>query len=503
MYRPNVLFHVILFLSIACHEKTNSSPPAPTSPNTGPSANAGGESSQGATASGNANSESSEESEPPMPVITEKEVFKAKFRVPTLEEGFIAQTLAVQRDGNLLVGGCEVARVSHGQRLVLMRLSPDGEPDPQFTRTRIQYECGRVEKIVQLNSGKILVVGRHSMSGSGLDEFDGVHNGFVARILSNGGFDTSFGSSGKLNFDMYSGNLYDPMVTAFVQQPDGKFLFGGLAANRSERGLTLIRLNDDGTFDSGFGTEGVATIYHEAISSAPHASYVENSHFGAVRSLWVASSGHIFVSAIGNYLFPGDLNSDDIILFRVNSNGTLDTSFGEEGMLPELIYGRGSHRVIGGYGSPDTFPRTYFISQTGSEKRVHVAYNPIESHPVTSYQFSLRTYLLQWDALNWYLRLTEIADLGTPGYGEEPRAFLLAGVSEDVAHLYAGDTYTQATLSSFGEQGQVSVPCIQQGRLGQYREFGFNSLVVNKTQREVWALLQCDGDVSQIVNLTY
>jgi uncharacterized delta-60 repeat protein len=94
-------------------------------------------------------------------------------------------------------------------------------------------------------------------------------------------------------------------------QTDGKILVGGLAPN--SQGFfepAVLRYNTNGTLDSSFGTGGIVAM--------------TESNGAPVFGLAVQSDGKIV------FVAPAKLNFD---VFRLNTNGSLDTTFGANGVV--------------------------------------------------------------------------------------------------------------------------------------------------------------------------
>ncbi|WP_343632431.1 T9SS type A sorting domain-containing protein [Fluviicola sp.] len=123
----------------------------------------------------------------------------------------------------------------------------------------------------------------------------------------NGNFVTSFGTNGKVIADLYpfSGS---PEVDEFLQKavelPNGQIVMGGQAM-----GAILAKINPDGTFDTGFGTNGVVT------HSYPYVDFA--------------------VQPDGKFLIGGtqevSLYNAGFSITRLNSNGSTDNSFNGTG----------------------------------------------------------------------------------------------------------------------------------------------------------------------------
>lgn len=113
-------------------------------------------------------------------------------------------------------------------------------------------------------------------------------------LLSAGSLDGSFANGGILESSTPSNRAVDVEL-----QDDGKIVFG-------TRGSQVVRLLDDGSPDSSFGTDGVVSLT------------------GPVSDLELLDDGRILVIA-------GDDNSNGNELYRLNVDGSIDTTFGTNG----------------------------------------------------------------------------------------------------------------------------------------------------------------------------
>jgi uncharacterized delta-60 repeat protein len=200
-----------------------------------------------------------------------------------------AYSTVLQPDGKILVGG-----YSNG-KFGLVRYLENGTPDPSFgtggiVLTNIGIN-GRGSKIALQQDGKIL------MTGSGNLQFTTV------RYLPDGTPDSSFGNSGIV------GTLVDSLSTAtsLCVQRDGKIVVAG----SSVFDFALVRYRTDGSLDSAFGVNGMV-ITPVNMTSPP------------VLDVVIQDDGKI--------LAAGGLYTTHVTLARYLPDGSPDPSFGVNGM---------------------------------------------------------------------------------------------------------------------------------------------------------------------------
>lgn len=118
--------------------------------------------------------------------------------------------------------------------------------------------------------------------------------------------DGAFDSDGKVTTDFSATDT----GRAVAVQPDGKVIVAG---NTSTSGgvFTVARYNTDGTLDTSFDSDGKLTFSAQANSAA--------------TAVHVLSDGKILV---GGYFFFSTILARDFAIYRLNPNGSLDTTFG-------------------------------------------------------------------------------------------------------------------------------------------------------------------------------
>jgi len=198
--------------------------------------------------------------------------------------------IAVQTDGKIIVGGT-FTTVAGTTKNRIARLNNDGTLDTAFNTGGTVGVSGAVERLLIQPDGKIVIAGRFTTAR-------GTTQNRIARLNTNGTLDTGFNTGGTVGAN---GNIFGLGI-----QSDGKILVGGIFTTM--RGTTvnrLARLNTNGTLDTGFNTGG--TIGAD-----------DN-----IRAFIPLDTGKIIVG--GDFInIRGTLQNG---FARLNSNGTLDTTF--------------------------------------------------------------------------------------------------------------------------------------------------------------------------------
>lgn len=214
-----------------------------------------------------------------------------------------AAAVVIQRDGKIVVAGrAKVDEPDYAMDFAVVRLLSNGSPDLQFGNAgRITAGPSDITSFDYANSVALDRQGRIVMAG-----VIGNETG-VVRLLGSGGIDPSFGNEGWADVPFaYPGKL--------IVQRDGKLVVGGSADNAAA-GMAVLRLSDDGSIDTGFGTQGVSVIPFDL--GTPGARDV------------IAQSDDKLV--VAGALYFTDSNHSQAVVARLDSHGHLDSTFGDAG----------------------------------------------------------------------------------------------------------------------------------------------------------------------------
>ncbi|MHC4489187.1 MAG: hypothetical protein ACYSW7_08445 [Planctomycetota bacterium] len=215
--------------------------------------------------------------------------------------------MALQSDGKIVVTGFTHI-VGSGRRdrdLLLLRYNADGSPDSSFgTNGVVTYDGGSGDehgRVVAIQSdGKIVVAGVNGTHWYG--------DVLVFRFNADGSLDKSFGTNGVVTY----GDGRKDHAWAVAIQSDGKIVVAGSRGNYPDEDLLVLRYHADGSPDSSFGTNGVFT-------------YDSGGGYDCAESVAIQPDGKIVVAGWGQQL--------EVLLFRYNADGSLDKSFGTDGVV--------------------------------------------------------------------------------------------------------------------------------------------------------------------------
>ena len=237
-------------------------------------------------------------------------------------EADFAFAVAIQPGNKILIAGWSM--VGNGVDYSVLRLLPDGSVDLSFAKRGklldykpsgySQFKATAVQK-----DGKIIAVGfantGHNMQFA------------VARYNVDGSLDRGFADNGMrtINFGLATSLAYDVAI-----QPDGAIVVAGCAGGGNNYYIALARLNYDGSPDSSFNGNGRLLLDQNSIGLS----------IGQYARMTLQSDDKIVIAA--NIESPPSTGA--IVLVRCSSTGVLDPSFGNGGKVITNL-GSSSDRV--------------------------------------------------------------------------------------------------------------------------------------------------------------
>jgi uncharacterized delta-60 repeat protein len=314
------------------------------------------------------------------------------------------RSIAIDSLNNIVVGGNSDASIN---RYCIAKVLANGQLDTSFGTGGIILDSNPAFTNTYLTQLKIDSSDRIVMCGK--------HNGFlVVRYLSNGQLDSTFGTGGIVSSQIFG--YINSILYALAFDNLGRIVVGGEA--QYARSYGIARLLSDGSLDSTFGTSGVvitnstpvnrvSRIYSIAIDSSnrviaggfTHQSYLllrllENGQYdssfgtgGTVISQFpymgtISIINSIALDALNNIICVGEHNNSSGCVALYTSSGQLDTTFGTGGIVQYSVESRGffavafdnlDRAVVGGYSKGNA----YFLG------RILTPYSVTESPSLT------------------------------------------------------------------------------------------------------------------------
>jgi uncharacterized delta-60 repeat protein len=237
--------------------------------------------------------------------------------------------LGTQADGKTVWRG-QTAFSGDSSYEVLFRFNADGTLDTTFgTGGQVDLQLNNFTVIFASAAqpdGKLLLAGNfHSLAGLGPDDL------MLVRLNSDGTLDTSFGVNGAV--------VDQNVVGKYMSlQADGGIAIVGkdFATNNA----LVTRLNADGTVDTTFGQKGKVTLEYSDQTSANLTRVPDGGSF-TEDTLLLLPDGKILMGGNAD-IFVGGTSEVAAILERYNADGTLDTTFGNNGVVSQIWSGSGS-----------------------------------------------------------------------------------------------------------------------------------------------------------------
>jgi uncharacterized delta-60 repeat protein len=217
-----------------------------------------------------------------------------------------ASAVAVQPNGDIVTAGETV--IDRQDEILSTRMTPDGDLDPSYgnggiVTVPINGAAGvdSGDALALQTDGKIVIAGAGTPSGGGSVQFAAV------RLNPDGSLDQSFGTGGVALAPLGSQSI----ANGIKVESDGTIALVGVATVNGQKQFAAAQLNPDGSLDQSFGQGGVTT-------------------FGPPGAAW-----GLAVQPEGRLVLVGETTSatggQEFMVARLNSDGSVDQSFGQSG----------------------------------------------------------------------------------------------------------------------------------------------------------------------------
>ncbi|WKE64568.1 Ig-like domain-containing protein [Gallaecimonas kandeliae] len=265
--------------------------------------------------------------------------------------GDSAKDVQIDASGNIWLLATPTSS-SNTSSFVVTKLTASGQPDASFgTNGVATVTTSLFPKALMLHSdGSMMVAG---------DRFQ------VARLNADGSLDTGFGSGGI--FAATGLGTFDRLQYA-GEDSQGRIVLAGRANSYSK----VMRVNADGTLDTGFATSGVATISLPTTLSANGDAYYQTALLDGDK-LWLAVAGPSTNTENPNYLLRLDASGAVDSTF----NGGTPAKFGAGQQLYPLTMLKDSagRLVVGGWVSRSNYDFS-FVARINSDGSSDDSYAP-------------------------------------------------------------------------------------------------------------------------------
>ena len=215
-----------------------------------------------------------------------------------------ARAIALQPDGRVIIGGSAYYDVTFDD-LALARFTSGGALDTTFSGNgRLNIPASGsldlVRAITVLPDGRIQVGGK----------FDGGTTDMMSlRLLANGDLDPSFAGDGIFSTTLHTGEVSESMLV----RDDGRVVLGGgWRVLLPDADMALFQVDEDGTPDAGFGTNGLFRPSEPGSAST------------AITLIGMPDGGTLFLA---KRYWPGGQDQDGFV-GRVTAAGEWDPTYG-------------------------------------------------------------------------------------------------------------------------------------------------------------------------------
>lgn len=204
---------------------------------------------------------------------------------------------------------------SFSGKLLAIRLQPNGAFDTTFNDSGIVI----INTFNESYAYEAIIKddGKILIAGTAADP-SFVFSMLCIQLNSDGSLDSTFGVNGMATPRFFAA---DEFAYAMALQTDGKIILSGSTLDASGNNMpALVRLNQDGSLDTTFGVGGIATIPVTQIDNKLSNVFIQTDGK-------IVASGHFDqgLTMSGQFDF-------DILVTRFHSDGTIDTTFGTSGM---------------------------------------------------------------------------------------------------------------------------------------------------------------------------
>jgi uncharacterized delta-60 repeat protein len=219
--------------------------------------------------------------------------------------------LVLQSDGKIVAAGS-----ASGTAFLVARFNADGSLDQTFgnngsVQTTFGNPTAAAHDLILQADGRIIAVG-----ASGAGAYSELNDFALVRYNTNGSLDPTFGNGGKVKTHFPGIDNTGSTASSIALQLDGKLVVGGSYKNEgTPHQFALARYNANGSLDSTFGNAGKVVTFIGAGDAF-------------ATALVIQGNGRIVLAG-----YSETTQNHDFTLAGYTSNGTLDSTFGNGGLM--------------------------------------------------------------------------------------------------------------------------------------------------------------------------
>lgn len=314
-----------------------------------------------------------------------------------MNDRFDIYAMTVQPDGKIVLAGqtYAIGGFAYYYHFFVFRFNADGTTDTNFgTNGLVKYSMNSTSQFrerflsVAIDDSSRIVAAGYTEA-----DVDSKADAVAMRFLPNGAFDTGFGTDGVLKLSLPDTDYFNNID---LLADHSILLTGSTTLSTIDRNIIVAKVNEAGTFDATFGTNGIATIDFDLGGDAPTQLFFKpnnkimivgsstintlssrvafaqiNGSDGSLdttfsgdgkNTIYVPVTNHYNMSAAYVALLPDNKylissttkrnddtsNNYDYAVARINENTTLDTNFASNGVYVNVLpqthdYARGLH----------------------------------------------------------------------------------------------------------------------------------------------------------------
>jgi uncharacterized delta-60 repeat protein len=224
--------------------------------------------------------------------------------------------ITLQDDGKILIAG-KSYNVDYQFVPVVVRFTENGGLDNTFGTNGVagipvievenDFDCLLVQE-----DGKIVASGHYANNFLSFAML-------VVRFMPDGTLDATFGNNGIVNYPYQA----DTEGFAIALTSDNDYLITGFTASADYNfSMFLMKLDQQGELVTAFGDGGIVVADYD--------------QYDIGYSLYIQGDGKILVGGTSGEFLPGD---NDMAVWRYHPDGTLDETFGTDGMSQIQFFG--------------------------------------------------------------------------------------------------------------------------------------------------------------------